>query len=295
MGQWGNGEKEGLFGGGEIGKIGGSLIYDAGVGDRGKGGSIRMLVSLGGGVTFLLRNPILYIGTVFLLLIQGGVLLIAEPFIQPLLDLGTLDILFTHPLNGIIVLLALLINASIAVFIVAWVAQRMHHPSSQGLIGKAVQGALVMGLAVGAWAFILLGLASGSLSDNSLISLVSLVAGIVWMALGIFAVVKWMFVFSFLGTGSSLKEALAQSWHYTQGRWITTLILGLVLVVIGALFGGITEILALAFENDILIQIAIAAGVQAIPTVYGAAVLAQAMRLYTWPAEKHFANHGKKG
>ena len=250
-----------------------------------------MLSAIGKGLSFILKKPGVYITGLVLTLVQGGVFLLADPYLQPLVELGTFEYALQDPVAGIIAVLALLLNLSISIYLLAWVSHQIHSESNVQLGVNALRLSVLLLLAGGAWVFVSNALAEAVLSENSIISIVSLLLALGLGILTLFALVKWMFTFSYLGTGASIKEALAQSWHFTQGKGFHALALGIILLVITTLLSGIQD-LVLSGVSEELFLLGVGALFQSLAAVYGAAVLGSAIQMGLH--EKSFVKHARR-
>jgi hypothetical protein len=202
----------------------------------------------------LLKRPGLYLLALVIVLIQGGLSIIAGDYLG-YFSVSIAELQFPLDIPFMVGLLAFVVSTSIPVYLHASIAAAMN-PSKNaplppmGLIGSS----LGMGLLLGMVGLVLLGI---GLFLSSVISLtggfVSLIGVILFLILGLvafFALIKFMFAPTFLGKGFPIKDALAESWKITTGKFFQALLIALLLMIIGVFVGSIPGILPVDLSNE---------------------------------------------
>ncbi len=202
----------------------------------------------------LLKRPGLYLLALVLVLIQGILSLVAGDYLGYFsASLAELQISLT--LDFFAGLLLFIISTSIPLYLHASIASAMSNQKNRSTIPLGLIGSsLAMGVLLGVVGLALLGIGlfmSGVIGlTGGFVSLVGIILFVILGLLVFFALVKFMFAPTFLGRGFPIKEAFAESWKITTGKFPQAVLIALLLMIIGIIVGSIPDILPLDLSNE---------------------------------------------
>jgi hypothetical protein len=202
----------------------------------------------------LIKRPALYVWALFLVLIQGAILLV---FGETLGYFSTTLADFSFPLNieflsgGII----FLFSTSIPIYLHASLAQRMNKDNRSNTIPFGLAGSsFLMGIVMSVVGLCVLGIGlfmSGVIGlTGGFLSLLGVILFFILGALVFFALVKFMYAPTFLGRGFPIKEAFSESWKITTGKFFPSILVALILLIVGVFLGSIPEVLPIDASNE---------------------------------------------
>lgn len=202
----------------------------------------------------LLKRPGLYLLAFVIVLVQGILSIVAGDYLG-YFSASLAALQFSLDGGFLVGLLIFIISTSLPVYLHASIAAAMNKSKNNPLPPMGVVGSsLGMGLLLGVIGLALLGI---GLFMSSVISLtggfVSLIGVILFFILGVLvfvSLVKFMFAPTFLGRGFPIKDALAESWKITTGKFVHALLVALLLMIVGIFVGSIPDILPIDLSNE---------------------------------------------
>ncbi|MEK6970439.1 MAG: hypothetical protein AABW68_01950 [archaeon] len=225
----------------------------------------------------LIRRPGLGLIAYFFVLFQGALLLLFGESFGVFRD-AALSMRFTPTLDFVGGGMVFLISISIPIYLNAIIAHRLHSRTDTPSIPFGLAGSsLVLGLFLGLLGMAALGFGlfmSGVIGYTE--GLVSMMGVLLFFILGLlvfFSFVKFMFTPTFLGKGFPIKEAFAESWKLTTGKFIHSILIVLIFIVVGTVMGSLPALLPIDLSNAWM-DLLVSGLFTAIPSGFSAVTLA---------------------
>lgn len=203
----------------------------------------------------MIRRPSLYVIAFILAFLQGAVTLLLIDY-QTVFQATLLDAQPLFSIEFFIGLVVFLVSGAIPLYLHAILSQRINSPAKgtktapMGLVGSCIALSIVIAVVGIAALLVAVAISAAIGTTTGIVSIIlmilfALIAGII-----LFAVVKFMFTPSFLGRGFSIKEAFAESWKLTAGKFFSVLVIALVILIVGGFLAGITALLPVPTDNQ---------------------------------------------